>query len=239
MEKVHDEWRVLSHEPIRQLAENLWVVRGALPGMSLRRVMTVVRRSDGTLVLHSVIALDDASMKELESLGTPAVMIVPNRGHRLDAPAYKKRYPAMRVFAPRGGRAKIEPVVPVDGSYEDFPRDEVVELEMLHGVRDEEGAMIVRSSDGVTVVLNDAVFDMDKTRDLLGWLFTTVLGSAPGPRVSRLAKLLYIADKHALRDDLERFAAMPGLVRLVVSHEKVTQGPEAASALRQAATYLR
>jgi hypothetical protein len=80
---------------------------------------------------------------------------------------------------------------------------------------------------------------MDKKRDQLGWLFTTVLGSAPGPRVSRLAKLLYIADKHALRGDLERYAAMPGLVRLVVSHEKVVQGPEAASALRQAATFLR
>jgi len=41
-----------------------------------------------------------------------------------------------------------------------------------------------------------------------------------------------------LRVYFERFAALPGLVRLIVSHEKVAPGAEAASALRQAATYL-
>jgi hypothetical protein len=88
------------------------------------------------------------------------------------------------------------------------------------------------------VVLNDAVFNMDKKRDPLGYLFTTVFGSAPGPRVSRLAKLLFIKDKAALRQDLERYARTPKLVRLIVAHEKVASGLEAARALNQAATYL-
>ena len=98
--------------------------------------------------------------------------------------------------------------------------------------------MLVRSSDGVTVVLNDAVFNMDRKRDPLGFFFTTILGSAPGPRVSRLVKLFYVKDKRALREDLERFAEHPDLVRLVVAHEKVANGPDAARALRTAATYL-
>lgn len=98
--------------------------------------------------------------------------------------------------------------------------------------------MIVRSTDGITIVLNDAVFNMDKKRDPLGFLFTTLLGSAPGPRVSRLVKLLLVKNKRALRAHLERFAEQPDLVRLVVAHEKVANGPDAASALRKAATYL-
>lgn len=238
MAKPDPTWRVLSHGPIQQLAENLWRVEGALPNMSLRRSMTIARTRDGALVIHSAIALDEASMKQLEALGTPTYLVIPNRGHRLDAPAYKARYPALRVYTPKGGRSKVEELVAVDGGYEDFPHDEDVRLENLHGVGEGEGAMVVHSQDGVTVVLNDAVMNMDRKRDPLGFLFTTVAGSAPGPRVSRLAKLLFVKDRSALRSDLERYARIPRLVRLIVAHEKVASGPDAAQALQRAATFL-
>ncbi len=232
------DWIVRSHGRLEKLAENLWWVWGSVPGMSLKRSMVVAKRRDGDLVIHNAIALDQAGMRELEAIGEPRYLIVPNAGHRLDAPAFKKRYPEIQVFAPRGGRDAVAKMVSVDGIYEDFPADEDVRLEMLDGIGDAEGAMIVRSTDGVTIVLNDAVFNMDKKRDPLGFLFTTLLGSAPGPRVSRLVKLLFVKDKRALRDHLERFAEYPDLVRLVVAHEKVAKGPDAASALRKAATYL-
>jgi hypothetical protein len=231
-------WKVRSHGPLEKLAENLWRVEGTLPGMSLRRTMTVARLGDGRLVLHSAIALDQGSMKEIEAWGTPAFLLVPSGAHRLDAPAFKKRYPSIRVLTPKGSRAKVEPVVALDGTYEDFARDDAVRLEPIQGVNDWEGAMIVRSADGVTVVLNDVVFNMDKKRDFLGYLITSLLGSAPGPRVSRLMKLVVIKDKKALRQDLERLAAMPDLVRLIVAHEKVASGRGAPDALRAAAAYL-
>ena len=82
------------------------------------------------------------------------------------------------------------------------------------------------------------MFNMDRKRDVLGFLFITVFGSAPGPRVSRLAKLVYVKDKSALRADFERFADLPGLTRVIVAHEKVAGGADARAALLQAATYL-
>jgi hypothetical protein len=129
--------------------------------------------------------------------------------------------------------------VPVDGSYLDYADDGVVRFEVLDGVGAAEGALIVRSTDGVTVVLNDVVMNMNTKRDVLGYLFTTVMGSAPGPRVSRLVRLLYVKDQPALRNHLERLAALPDLVRLVVAHENVASGPDASTALRRAATYLK
>jgi len=89
------------------------------------------------------------------------------------------------------------------------------------------------------VVLNDAVMNMDRKRDLLGFLFTTVLGSAPGPRISRLVRLLWVKDQAALRAHLERLADVPNLTRLIVAHEKVAFGSDARSVLRKAATFLR
>lgn len=238
MAKTNSEWKVLEHGPIERLAENLWWVQGTLPGMSLKRSMVIVRLNDGRLVIHNGIALELSAMNEIEGWGRPAVLIVPNGGHRLDAPAYKARYPALTVLCPKGSRARVEEVVRVDGTYEDFPADESVRFETLHGVADAEGAMIVRSADGETVVLNDAMFNMDRKRDPLGLFFTTLLGSAPGPRVSRLAKLLFIKDKQALRQDFGRFAELPNLTRLIVAHEKVAKGLDAREALRTAMTYL-
>ncbi len=239
MAKAHASWTVLRHGPIEPLSDNLWRVKGALPGMSLERVMTIVRRADGSLLLHSPIALAEPQQAELEALGQIAALVVPNAGHRLDAPAYKQRYPRAAVFCPPGGRQRIEEVIGVDGTYGDYADDGVVRFELLDGVGEAEGAMIVRSTDGVSVVLNDVVMNMDKKKDLLGYAFTTLLGSAPGPRVSRLSRLVYVKNQPALRAHLERLAALPGLVRLIVSHENVAHGPEAAAALRQAATYLK
>lgn len=238
MGKAFDEWKPLAHETLLRLAENLLWVRGSIPGMSLKRVMTVARLEDGGLVLHSAIALEESAQKQLEAFGEPRFLIVPNPGHRLDAPAYKKRYPKLSVLTPKGAREKVSEVVPVDGTYEDFPESDSVRFETLHGVAEMEGAMLVRSSDGTSVVLNDVMFNMDRKKDPLGFFFTTLLGSAPGPRVSRLAKLVYIKDKPALRADFERLAAIPDLVRVIVAHEKVASGADAKVALQKAATYL-
>ena len=200
--------------------------------------MTIVRHSDGCLIFHSPIILDDASMREVETWGRPCFLLVPSGYHRMDSPAYKKRYPAVRVFAPKGSRKKIEEVISVEGTYEEFPKGGATELTTLPGINDAEGVMLVHSNDGVTVVLNDVVMNMDPKRDILGFLFTTVLGSAPGPRVSRLSKLLMVKDKQALRTELVRLSSLPNLVRLIVSHEKIATGAEARESLRMAATYL-
>ena len=229
---------MLAHGPLLKLADNLLWVQGAIPGMSLKRCMVVVRLNDGKLVIHNGIALGAAEMTELERFGTPAFLLVPNGGHRLDAPAYKERYPALRVLTPKGSRERVEQVIEVDGSYEDFPHTDVLRLETLNGVGAAEGALIAQSNDGTSVILNDCMFNMDRKRDPLGFLFTTVFGSAPGPRVSRLAKLIFIKDKPALRAEFERLAALPNLVRVIVAHENVASGQDARAALLQAATYL-
>lgn len=229
---------VLPHGPLEALADNLWRVKGAVPRMSLERVMTVVRRSDG-LLIHSAIWMDEQRMHELEALGEPKFLVVPNQGHRLDAPKYKALYPNLKIFAPRGGRRAIEEKVPVDGTYEDFPHDSVVTLETLPGVGEQEGVMHVHSADGLSLVFNDLVMNMDRRKDLLGLLFTTLMGSAPGPRISRLSRLMFVKDKNILRDRLEALAALPHFTRLIVSHDAVAEGADAARALRQAISYLR
>jgi hypothetical protein len=239
MAKPTSEWVVRPHGPLEKLTENLWRVQGSLPGMSLLRNMAIARMTDGRLVINSAIALEEPLMKEIEAWGKPAFLVIPNRYHRLDLPAFKRRYPDLTVLVPRGVRATVERVQHADGNFEDFPSNETVVLSSLDGIGDQEGVMTVESEDGITLILGDVVFNMDMKTDLLGRIFATLAASAPGPRVHRLFRLLVVKDRAVLRRQLERLAATPKLKRLIVAHEKLTTGgPEAAAVLRQAATYL-
>ena len=237
MAKAHDTWKVLPHRPIEVVAENLWRVEGKLEGMPLKRVMTIARRSDGELVIHNAMALDDASMARIDEWGRVAWIIVPNGFHRLDARVFKDRYPSARVLCPRGGRGKVEQVVPVEGAYEDFTVDPDVAFETLDGVADQEGVMIVRSLDGLTLVFNDAVFNMPHGPGFTGWIFRHVTQSTGGPRVSRIFKFFVMKDRKAFKNHLLRLAELPALQRMIVSHHIMVHD-DAASALRQAAGTL-
>ena len=232
------DWLVLPHAPIQELSENLWRVEGDLPRFSMKRVMTVARLHTGELLIHSAIALDEASMKRLEAWGKPSILLIPHVRHRLDAARFKRRYPALRVFAPPGVLAKARAVVNVDGSYADVPRDPAVTLELLDGTGEMEGALFVRSQDGTSVVLTEVVFDLEPPKSALGRAALKFAGFGPGPCVTPVVKFEMVKDRRALAAHLERLAAIPDLVRLIVGHSRMSSGAAAPLALRQAAASL-
>jgi hypothetical protein len=233
-----EEWRILPHDPIEELSDNLWRVEGDLPHFSMRRVMTVVRLSDGRLVIHSAIALDEPSMSRLEAWGTPAFLLVPHSRHRLDAPRYKQRYPSLCVLAPPAVVAKARAVVNVVSTYADLPADPGLRLEILAGTGGAEGALIVTSADGASAVLNEVVFDLEPPKSVVARAALRLVGFGPGACVTPVVKLELVRSKVDLKAHLERLAATPKLVRLIVSHSRMSQGPEAAAALFKAAASL-
>lgn len=227
-------WKAFPHGPLTALDDNLWRVEGSLGGVPLKRVMTVVRRSDGGLVLHSPIALDEATMKELEALGPVALLVVPNGYHRLDAPRFVARYPDAKVAAPSGSARRIEAVgVHVDCTYDAVPHDAAFELHTLKGINDAEGVMIVRSAGGTTVVFNDAVFNMPHQPGFRGLVLKHVTGSSGGLKLTRLFRWVMLKDKAAFRSELESLARTTGLRRIIVSHHDMieTDAPAALAAL--------
>lgn len=233
------EWSVLAHDPIQELSENVWRVEGALPRFSMRRVMTVVRLTDGRLLIHSAIALDAASMQRLEAWGTPAVLLIPHVRHRMDAPRYKHRYPQLQIFAPPAVLDKARAVVPVDGTYADAPLDASVSLELLDGMAGAEGVLVARSASGSSVVLNEVVFDLEPPKNALLRSLMNLAGFGPGAVVTPVVKLESVRDRAKLAAHLERLAAIPDLARLIVSHHRLSEGGDAArAALKKAAATL-
>jgi hypothetical protein len=222
MPKAFDSWNVFPHRPLEKLTENLWRVEGDIPNGDGTRVMTLARLKDGRLVIHNAIALEEPLMKEIESFGTPAAIVVPNGFHRLDAKVYKQRYPDAKIYCPKAAKKKVSQVVPVDGTYDDAPGDATVSLKHLDGTREGEGVLQVSSSDGITLTFNDAICNLAQVGGVMGF-FLAPTGRAS---VSRMARWLVMKEKDPFRSHLSRLAETPSLRRIIVSHgSMITEAP--------------
>ena len=222
MPKPFTEWTVLPHGKLSRLDDNLLSVSGELPmpvGDFPRR-MTVVRLHDGRLVVYSAIALDEAEMQALEAFGEPAFLVVPNDIHRMDAKIWKDRYPQARVVAPAGVRKQVEEVVPVDDTTPDFG-DPQVKFVTVPGTEEHEAALVVRTWSGTTLIVNDLIWNLDDRPGFGGWLFRVLGFTGSEPRIPTMVELREIKDKDALRGQLERWARIPGLNRIIVSHGEI------------------
>jgi hypothetical protein len=206
------EWTVLPHGKLTRIDDDLLTVVGNLPmpmGEFPRR-MTVVRLADKRLVIFSAIALDEAEMRALEDWGRPSYLIVPNERHRKDARIWKDRYPALTVVAPEGARAKAAEVVPVDAATVDFG-DADVAFVTVPGTERRDSALVVRKPAGTTLIVNELIWNVEDRPGLGGWLFRRAGFTGAEPMKS-------IADKPALKAQLEEWARLEGLRRIVVSH---------------------
>ncbi len=234
----HRPWTVLPHGPLELLEENLRAVTASLPRGGMNRRMAVVRLSDGRLVFHNAVPLDEPSMAALRGWGRPAFLVVPNRFHRLDVHAFRERHPGLVVLCPAEARPHVEEKVQVDGGLELLPPDPSLSAVPLEGMRGGEAALLVRSPGGrATLVFGDAVMNLAHLPGAEG-LLLRLLGSTGGPKVTWIARRFAVSDRRALAAHLERLAATPGLSRLLVSHgEDVTR--DAPGVLRQVAARLR
>lgn len=210
-------WNVLPHGALERHEHNLRSVEGSLPRMKLRRRMVLVRLSDGRLVIHSAVALPEAHMREIEAWGEPAFLIVPNAFHRADAPAYKARYPQLRVLCPREARSRVEKVVAVDDTLEGLPSDPALAWQPLDGTRGGEPLFLAHSEDRVSLIFTDLVFNHPHVGGLSGAVMR-LIGSTGGPRITRLARAVLIEDPQKVAAQLRSLAQTPGLARIVVCH---------------------
>ena len=216
---MSEKWVTYPHGPLEKLADNLWVVEGELPHMPIGRKMTVIRKSTGSLVLHSPIALDDTGMRDLEALGEIEVLLVPNGWHRIDLARYAKRYPSASIYAPNGAVPKVEEIAKLTGTYDTFPRDAAIELETLRGVGEAEGVVKVSSHDGSTLIFNDCIFNLEHFPGIFGTVYR-FLGSTGGPKVTRIFRMMAAKSKNELYAHLAELSSHPSLKRIIMSHGK-------------------
>jgi hypothetical protein len=222
-------WTVLPHGPMLDLNDRIKTVVGDIhmPIGDFPRRMTVVRLSGGGLVIYSAISLNDDEMAALEAWGTPAFLVVPSERHRLDAPAWKARYPAIQVIAPEGSRAKVAEAVAVDASSADFG-DPGVRLIDVPGTGRRENALEVEAEDGLTLIVNEIIADVHGIGRLRGWLLRLMGFQGDEAQVPVGPRMQFKKGLADLADQFRRWANRPDLTRIVVSHGDVIDKDPAA-----------
>lgn len=222
MTQPFKQWTVLPHGKLSEIDDNILTVVGQLhmPLTDLPRRMTVVRLADARLVIFSAIALDEDEMASLEHYGRPAFLIVPNSIHRLDAKVWYDRYPSMQVITPEGSRAKVEEVVGVDEVVPQFDDPNVIFI-TVPGTGRREAALLVRTHNGTTLILNDLVGNIRSEGGFGGWLLRMAGFAGDEAQIPRVVKMAMIEDKNALRAQLLQWADIPSLQRILVSHGQV------------------
>lgn len=226
-------WTVLPHKPIEKLGDNLWRVSGSMPGDSkIQRQMALAKLSDGRVIVHNAIALDEPEMAELEAWGTPSVIFVPNGFHRQDALIWKQRYPKALVVTPPGSKKRVAKIVAVDAVTETAPGDASVRLVPIDGMP-AESVLEVRSGADTTLVFCDAVLNMPK----LGFPMNVFLGPTGQVSAPRAMRWMLLKDKKAFASQLDKLADA-GVTRLLFGHGRPITD-DAPGALRKVAAQLR
>src|SRR2546423_11536067 len=90
---------------LEPFGEELWLARAPLTflGLPIGRVMTVARRGDGALWVHSAAPLDDALRRALKELGDVRWVVAPSRLHgHLAMGEYRTAFPHARLVAGPG-----------------------------------------------------------------------------------------------------------------------------------------
>ena len=153
-------------------------------------------------------------MEEIEALGKPTVLIVPNCYHRCCASVYKKRYPDILVACPEPAREKVLEVVDIDKTIDEWakmdeyskyvtsktidgwgPFENVLELQLEASAKGKKAVVVCDLL--FTVPYKD---DAGHAERFMTWLFDSsiVLPTEKDeiivPRVARLSRIFAIED---------------------------------------------
>jgi hypothetical protein len=107
---------------LEPFAPEIWLKRYPVQyaGCTFPGIMTVVRLTQGNLLIHSPCAIDEATRVEIGDLGAPAFIVAPGTYHHLHIPSCQAAFPAARTYLCPGLETK-RPNLVYDGILSDVP----------------------------------------------------------------------------------------------------------------------
>jgi hypothetical protein len=229
-------YRLFPHGELRQLAPNLWIVRGGMP-FPIYRNMVVYRLPDGRLMLHSLVALSEAGMKQLEALGKPSILVVPHGYDGMDAHWYRERYPQAALLTPDEERSRVEE----DGTkVTDDPARVLPSLGFrLHkvvGLKFAEYVLEAPVEGGTALICNSVLAHGGAAPSgLIGRLVATSMMSGEKLAPGRMLRTFMVKDEVTFKTFLGTLPTIPNVKIVTVSHGDPITGGDIAGKLKGAA----
>ncbi|MBM4778915.1 MAG: hypothetical protein GQE15_14515 [Archangiaceae bacterium] len=225
-------WTVHHPRPLTQRSPSLWTVDDDVPGLpGADRRMSVIRRSDGSLVFFNAIPLPEAALEQVKALGTPAHLLLPNHFHALDAAAFAERL-GVTAWAPDVAVPVLRERVacqPISA----FPSGPDLRLFAVDGFATKELVLVARE----TLFTADLVTNSPHGAGVMGLVMRLIGFTGPSPKLPKPVRRRVQRDREAVKALLLELAALPGLTRLVPSHGTIVEG-DVGAVLRQVAAEI-
>jgi len=219
-------------EPLVSFADGVWLctVPVSFLGLHLTSTMVILRLADGSLLVHSPVALTPERRAQVEALGPVAHLYAPNVFHHLSLAAWAAAFPAARVHAPRGLPRKC-PDVRIDRFHDEAPDPAfagVVDEIRIAGFRLEETALFYRPAQ--TLMVADLVHNVGRPPHAWTATYARMMGFYDRVGLSRALRWTAFNDRKAARRSIDDLLARP-VERLVVGHgAPLTAGAQQAVA---------
>ncbi len=212
----------LPHDPIKQIAEDLFVVHGCVkanPVVRFTRNMTVVR-DQGELTLINPVRLNEEGLLALEALGKVGHVLRLGPMHGMDDSFYVDRYKA-DFWSFEGGTTYTTPVIAhalSEGGKLPFANGKL--LAFKH-VREPEGVILLERSAGILLtcdaIQSYATFPYMPQTNWLARRLLPLLGFNRKTLIGPLWIKLLVKDKVSIQAEFERLLSFD-FDQLIAAH---------------------
>lgn len=223
---------------LKPIAASLWAHENdiRLPGgMSMPCRATIMRLPKGELVVHSPLALEDATVKDIDTLGDVRFLVAPSSAHWMFLEAAHERWPKARVLGAPALAKKL-------GSFAFEHLPETGGIAGMDGVRVEriQGAPSMQEhvflhEPSRSLVVTDLMFNIHECRSFGMRFFLRLVGAWKRTAQSRVWRLLVKDRPAAARSALELLTW--DFERVVVAHGDIVEA-DACERARQALTWM-
>jgi hypothetical protein len=238
METTAKGWSVLDRE-----SAILWRQYSFGPALALATTMVFRGAGDGLIVMSPGNKIDESAMDELADFGKVVALVASNSFHWLGQPAWRKRFPEARSFAPAQGIKRLSKKCP-DAKFEPLEalapllgdRATVVDAP---GFKVGNAFATARGSRGTYWYPSDLLSNIPKLPP--GFVIRTLMSmtnSAPGYRLFRPSVWLQVKDKPVLRAWIDDELAKSAPVAVVPAHGPPIAGPDLVSSTKSLVAQL-
>ncbi|MEP7125011.1 MAG: DUF4336 domain-containing protein [Byssovorax sp.] len=222
------------------VGDGLWTVyepEFRMLGLKLGTRMTIVRLPQGTLVLHSPVAISSALAAAIEALGPVGHIVAPNRFHHVYAGHAQTRWPTAKLHGASGLNRKrrdlrVDSVLGKDAPGDDWTG--TLETVTIKGCM--LGETVLVHTPTRTVVSADLFENFQAMDHLPTRLYLKVSGVWQKPGWSRLLQIMY-RDHKAARRSVDELLEHDFEGAIVAHGDPVASG--AKDAVRQTFGFLR
>ncbi|MEM8607971.1 MAG: DUF4336 domain-containing protein [Myxococcota bacterium] len=201
-----------------QLADGVWAADMPLRfyGLEFGARMTLVRLSNGGLLMHSPIAIDPSMKADIDALGPVTHILAPNIYHHVSMTPAIELYPDAKVhLAP--GLSKKRPDLPAHAVLSGTPDEDWggdIEPIPIGGYMLKETVFVHRPSG--TLICSDLVENFGTSDHWYTRMFLKVNGVHGKPGVSRALRMAY-RDKRATRKSIDAILEHP-IEKIALAH---------------------